>query len=101
VSGAVLAIAIAAAACATTPTDTSLDEARAAVASAAADPAVFKYDELDLANAQKQLANAEFAAQRDAQDMADHEAQLAIGTARLAEIRADEAVAGQRIVAAD
>jgi Family of unknown function (DUF5670)/Domain of unknown function (DUF4398) len=100
-TGAALAASMALAACATMPMHTSLDEARAAVASAGADPAVFQYDALDLATAQKQLANAEYAAQRDAPEMADHEASLAIGTARLAESRADEARAAQRIVAAD
>jgi hypothetical protein len=101
VSGAALALAMALTACATEPMHTSLDEARAAVANAAADPAVFEYDVLDLATAQKQLANAEYAAQREAQDMADHEADLAIGTARLAELRADEAQTAHRMVAAD
>jgi hypothetical protein len=100
-TGAAVAAAMTLAACVTMPTHTSVDEARAAVASAAADPAVFQYDEIDLATAQKQLANAEYAAQRDAQEMADHEADLAIGTARLAERRADEALAAHRIVAAD
>jgi hypothetical protein len=101
VTGAALAVAMALTACATAPMHTSLAEARAAVANAAADPAVFQYDELDLATAQKQLANAEYAAQRAASDMVDHEADLAIGTARLAELRADEALAAHRIVAAD
>jgi Domain of unknown function (DUF4398) len=101
VTAAALAVTMALTACATTPMDRSLDDARAAVASAAADPAVFQYDELDLATAQKQLANAEYAAQRDSQDMVDHEADLAIRTARLAEIRAGEALAAQRVAAVD
>jgi hypothetical protein len=101
VTSAALTVAMAMSACAASPADHSVNDARTAIASAAANPAVAQYDELDLATAQKQLANAEYAAQRDAQDMADHEAELAIQTARLAEIRADEALAAQRVAAAD
>jgi outer membrane protein OmpA-like peptidoglycan-associated protein len=101
ISSAAVAVALVLAACVTAPPDNSLAEARAAVNSAAANPDVARYDALDLAMAQKQLANAESAAQRDARDMADHEAYLAIRTAKLAEVRADEVVAQQRVVVAD
>jgi outer membrane protein OmpA-like peptidoglycan-associated protein len=98
---AALAVSLALAACVTAPPDNSLADARAAVNNAAANPAVARYDALDLAMAQKQLANAENAAQRDAPEMAEHEAYLAIRTARLAEVRADQAVAQQRSALAD
>jgi outer membrane protein OmpA-like peptidoglycan-associated protein len=101
ISSAALAVALVLAACVTAPPDNSLAEARAAVNSAAANPDVARYDALDLAMAQQQLANAESAAQRDARDMADHEAYLAIRTAKLAEVRADEFVAQQRVAVAD
>jgi outer membrane protein OmpA-like peptidoglycan-associated protein len=97
VLSAALAVAMVLAACVTAPPDNSLAEARAAVNSAAANPDVVRYDALDLDMAQKQLANAESAAERDAPDMADHEAYLAIRTAKLAQVRADEMVAQQRV----
>jgi len=87
--------------CVTAPADNSLAEARAAVGSAAANPDVARYDALDLETAQKQLANAESAAAGDAPDMARHEAYLAIRTAKLAQVRADQVVAQQRIAVAD
>jgi|SRR5580698_6035073 outer membrane protein OmpA-like peptidoglycan-associated protein len=94
---AALAVSSLLAACVTAPPDNSLAEARAAVNSAAANPDVVRYDALDLDMAQKQLANAESAAERDAPDMAEHEAYLAIRTAKLAEVRADQVAAQQRV----
>jgi outer membrane protein OmpA-like peptidoglycan-associated protein len=94
---AALAVSSLLAACVTAPPDNSLAEARAAVNSAAANPDVARYDALDLDMAQKQLANAESAAERDAADMAEHEAYLAIRTAKLAQVRADQVVAQQRV----
>jgi outer membrane protein OmpA-like peptidoglycan-associated protein len=101
ISSAALAVSLALAACVTAPPDNSLADARAAVGSATANPDVARYDALDLAMAQQQLANAESAAQRDAPAMADHEAYLAIRTAKLAEVRADQIVAQQRVAVAD
>jgi outer membrane protein OmpA-like peptidoglycan-associated protein len=101
IGSAAVAVALVLAACVTAPPDDSLAQARAAVSSAAANPDVARYDALDLAMAQKQLANAESAAQRDARDMADHEAYLAIRTANLAEVRADDVVAEQRVAVTD
>lgn len=92
---AALAVSLILTACVTAPSDHSLADARAAVNNAAANPEVARYDPLDLAMAQKQLANAENAAQRDAPEMAQHEAYLAIRTARLAEVRADQGMAQQ------
>ncbi|HEV2703856.1 MAG TPA: OmpA family protein [Steroidobacteraceae bacterium] len=88
-----LAVSVSLAACVTAPPDNTLADAGAAVSNATASPEVARYDALDLANAQKQLANAESAAQRGAPEMADHEANLALRTARLAQTRADQAVA--------
>jgi outer membrane protein OmpA-like peptidoglycan-associated protein len=90
---AALAVTLVLSACVTVPSDSSLVDARAAVSSAAANPDVARYDAVDLDMAQKQLANAESAAARDAPDMADHEAYLAIRTAKLAQVRADEVMA--------
>src|SRR5580698_3823592 len=94
---AALAVSLVLAACVTAPPDNSLAEARAAVNGAAANPDVARYDALDLDMAQKQLANAEVAAARDATEMAEHEAYLAIRTAKLAQVRADQIVAQQRV----
>jgi outer membrane protein OmpA-like peptidoglycan-associated protein len=88
-------------ACVTTPPHTSLEQARAAVSTAESNPDVARLDGLDLGMAQKQLANAESAAEHDARDMEDHEAYLAIRTARLAQVRTDEILAQQRITHAD
>ncbi len=97
---AALAVSLTLAACVTAPPDHSLADARAAVNNAAANPDVARYDALDLAMARKQLANAENAAQRDAPEMTEHEAYLAIRTARLAEVRADQVMAQQRAAVA-
>jgi len=95
-----LAACIALAACVTVPTDNSLAEARVAVQGAEADPAVARFDALDLAAAQKHLAIAEDADRHGAMNLEHHEAYLATRVARLAEVRADEGVAQERIAAA-
>ncbi len=75
---AALAACMALSACVTAPADTSLADARAAVQTAEADPAVAKFDSLDLVAAQKHLADAESAADHGSQALVDHEAYLAI-----------------------
>ncbi len=100
---AALAVTMVLSACVTPPPDTTLVAARAAVNSAAANPDVLRYDAIDLDMAQKQLANAESAAANSAPEMAEHEAYLAIRTARLAQVRADQVLTQQRsaVVAGD
>ena len=98
--GTALAACIGLSACVAVPTDNSLAEARAAVRSAEADPAVARFDSLDLAAAQKHLAMAEDAEQHGASNLEFHEAYLATRVARLAEVRADEGVAQERVAAA-
>jgi outer membrane protein OmpA-like peptidoglycan-associated protein len=84
-----MGLALALGACASTPNnDAMLDNARAAVQSAEADPNVNKYDELDMAEARKQLNFAEGAATKhDVKEM-DQAAYMAAQTARLAQARA-------------
>ncbi|MEJ0005394.1 MAG: OmpA family protein [Steroidobacteraceae bacterium] len=89
------------AACASVPTDASLAEARSAVHRAELNPAVTRFDGIDLAAAQKQLAIAEDAAQHGATHLEDHEAYLATRVARLSEMRADEGLAQERVATAD
>jgi outer membrane protein OmpA-like peptidoglycan-associated protein len=100
VNGTALAACIVLSACVSAPTDNSLYEARAAVQSAEANPAVARFDALDLAAAQKHLALAEDAAQHGASNLEHHEAYLATRVARLSEVRADEGVAQERVAAA-
>lgn len=100
VPGTALAASLALSACVVVPTDNSLAEARAAVHSAEADPAVARFDALDLAAAQKHLGIAEDAEQHGATNLEYHEAYLATRVARLAAVRADEGVAQERIAAA-
>jgi outer membrane protein OmpA-like peptidoglycan-associated protein len=101
IASAALVVSLILGACVTTPPDTSLEQARAAVSTAESNPDVARWDGLDLGMAQKQLANAESAAEHDARDMQDHEAYLAIRTARLAQLRTDEILARQRVAGAD
>jgi outer membrane protein OmpA-like peptidoglycan-associated protein len=87
ITGAGLALALAA--CAGGPkTDAALETAKQAVSSAEADPNVPKYAALDLANAQKELAIAQAAANDGKMDQVDQPAYLAAQTARLAQERA-------------
>jgi outer membrane protein OmpA-like peptidoglycan-associated protein len=99
-SGTALAAGIALAACVAVPTDNSLSQARAAVRSAEANPAVARFDAVDLAAAQKHLAMAEDAAQHEAVNLEYHEAYVATRVARLSEVRADEGLAQERVAAA-
>jgi hypothetical protein len=88
--------------CQTAPKDTALlAQARQAVSSAEAEPAVSKYAATDLDRARKLLINAEGAAkERGANDkVTSHYAYLATQTARVAEQRAQEQVAIARIKA--
>ncbi len=96
-----LATCIALSACVTTPPGSSLQDARAAVNTAEADPAVAKFDPINLATAQKHLADAESAADHGSQALVEHESYLAIRVARLSEVHADEVVAEERVAAAD
>lgn len=97
ITSAALAVSLILGACVTTPQDTALVDARAAVATAVSNPDVARFDAVDLSMAQKQLANAESAAEHDARDMEDHEAYLAIRSAKLAQVRTDEILAEQRV----
>jgi outer membrane protein OmpA-like peptidoglycan-associated protein len=95
-AGCVLALA----ACAAGPkTDAALENAQAAVRSAEADPNVPKYAALDLANAQKELAAAQAAANQGKLDEADQPAYLAAQTARLAQVRAKSKANDARVAA--
>jgi outer membrane protein OmpA-like peptidoglycan-associated protein len=87
ITGAGLALALAA--CASGPkTDAALETAQQAVRSAESDPNVPKYAALDLANAQKELATAQAAANAGKMNEVDQPAYLAAQTARLAQVRA-------------
>jgi outer membrane protein OmpA-like peptidoglycan-associated protein len=101
VPSAALATCIVLAACVTTPPDAALSTARAAVQTAAADPAVARYDADDLAAAQKHLGLAEDAAQHQDYGLVDHESYLAIRIAKLSQVRADDALAQNPVIAPD
>lgn len=76
-------------ACASTPeTNPALENARAAVNSAEADPNVAQYDALDLQKAKMDLAGAEAAYSHHDKDAGAQSAYLASQTARLAQLRA-------------
>ena len=98
---AALAACIALSACVTAPPDNSLPQARAAVQSAQANPAVARYDAVDLAAAQRHLINAENANEHQERELSDQEASLAISTARMSQTRADEIVAQGGVSAVD
>jgi outer membrane protein OmpA-like peptidoglycan-associated protein len=88
------------AACAATPkTDAALESAESAVRSAESDPNVPKYAALDLANAQKELAEAQAAANQGKMDQVDQPAYLAAQTARLAQVRAKGKAEDARVAA--
>jgi outer membrane protein OmpA-like peptidoglycan-associated protein len=92
--------ALALAACAATPkTDAALQSAQAAVRSAESDPNVPKYAALDLANAQKELGEAQAAANQGKIDEVDQPAYLAAQTARLAQVRAKSKSEDARVAA--
>jgi outer membrane protein OmpA-like peptidoglycan-associated protein len=98
--GTAITACLALAACVAVPTDNSLEQARIAVHSAELDPAVARFDAIDLAAAQKHLALAEDAEHQGARDLVDHEAYLATRVARLSQVRADEGLAQERVAAA-
>jgi len=76
-------------ACASAPqSNATLDRARAAVESAAADSNVARYAPLDLEAAKKHLADAEAAQTQHHESEVDQQAYLAAQTARLAQLRA-------------
>lgn len=84
-----ISCALALGACAATPkTDAALQQAQSAVSSAQADPNVSKYAALDLANAEKELATAQAAANQGEMENVDQPAYLAMETARIAQVRA-------------
>jgi len=94
------ACALALAACAATPkTDAALENAQTAVRSAESDPNVPKYAALDLADAQKELAAAQAAANEGKMDEVDQPAYLAAQTARLAQVRAKGKAEDARVAA--
>jgi outer membrane protein OmpA-like peptidoglycan-associated protein len=90
--------------CETTPqTSVALDEARAAVAAAEADPNVAKYAPTELDRARKLLVNAQGSAEQNGikDPSTAHYAYLASQMARIAEQRAHEQVATARIKAGE
>jgi outer membrane protein OmpA-like peptidoglycan-associated protein len=88
------------AACAATPkTDAALESAQSAVRSAESDPNVPKYAALDLASAQKELAEAQASANQGKMDQVDQPAYLAAQTARLAQVRAKGKAEDARVAA--
>jgi outer membrane protein OmpA-like peptidoglycan-associated protein len=94
------ACALALAACAATPkTDAALENAQTAVRSAESDPNVPKYAALDLADAQKELAAAQAAANEGKMDEVDQPAYLAAQTAHLAQVRAKGKAEDARVAA--
>jgi outer membrane protein OmpA-like peptidoglycan-associated protein len=97
---AAMAIAMTFAGCASTPTtNPALENARAAVRSAEADPNVSKYAALDLQAAKGELQEAESAAMKhDEADIAQP-AYLAAQTARLAQLKASAKADDARVAA--
>jgi outer membrane protein OmpA-like peptidoglycan-associated protein len=97
---AAMAVAMTFAGCASTPTtNPALENARAAVRSAEADPNVGKYAALDLQAAKNELQEAESAAMKhDEADIAQP-AYLAAQTARLAQIKASAKADDARVAA--
>jgi len=94
------ACALVLAACAATPkTDAALENAQTAVRAAESDPNVPKYAALDLADAQKDLAAAQAAANEGKMDEVDQPAYLAAQTARLAQVRAKGKAEDARVAA--
>ncbi len=95
-----IAVALGLAACASTPkTNLALENARAQVHAADADPNVHKYAALDLESAKKQLDAAESAAMNHQDAAIAHPAYLATQTARLAEARAAAKADDARVAA--
>ena len=98
VAGASLALALGA--CATTPKpNAALEDARAAVQTAQADPNVAKYAPLDLDRAQKDLSVAEDAAMHHHDADVTQPAYLAMQNARLAQAHAAQKADEARIAA--
>jgi outer membrane protein OmpA-like peptidoglycan-associated protein len=97
---AAMAIAMAFAGCAGTPTtNPALENARAAVRAAEADPNVGKYEALDLQAAKNELQDADSAAMRhDEADIAQP-AYMAAQTARLAQLKASAKADDARVAA--
>ena len=97
---AAMAIAMAFAGCAGTPTtNPALENARAAVRAAEADPNVGKYEALDLQAAKNELQEAESAAMKhDEADIAQP-AYMAAQTARLAQLKASAKADDARVAA--
>jgi outer membrane protein OmpA-like peptidoglycan-associated protein len=85
-----LALPLGLLACASAPQpNATLDRARAAIQSAAADPNVSQFAPLDLEAAKKHLADAEQAAREHHEKEVDQQAYLASQTARLAQLRGE------------
>ncbi|HXP66827.1 MAG TPA: OmpA family protein [Steroidobacteraceae bacterium] len=98
ISGVSLALALGA--CATTPQpNAALEDARAAVQTAQADPNVAKYAPLEMERAQKDLSVAEDAAMHHHDAEVTQPAYLATQTARLAQAHAAQKVDEARIAA--
>src|ERR1700677_3707346 len=97
---AAMAVAMTFAGCASTPTTTpALENARAAVRAAEADPNVGKYGALDLQAAKNELQEAESAAMKHNEAGIAQPAYLAAQTARLAQINASAKADDARVAA--
>jgi outer membrane protein OmpA-like peptidoglycan-associated protein len=95
-----MGFALALSACAATPKiNPALEDARAALQSAEADPNVARYDAMDLADARKQLDAAEAASQHGDVKTTDQAAYIAAQTARLAQARASTKADDARVAA--
>jgi outer membrane protein OmpA-like peptidoglycan-associated protein len=95
-----MSLALALGACATTPqTNAALEDARAALQTAQADPDVTKYAPLDLDRAQKELSLAEDAAAHHRDAEVTQPAYLATQNARLAQAHAAQKADEARIAA--
>src|ERR1700760_4402218 len=95
-----VSLALALGACATTPKpNAALEDARAAVQTAQADPNVAKYSPLELDRAQKDLSVAEDAAMHHHDAEVTQPAYLATQNARLAQAHGAQKVGEARIAA--
>src|ERR1700721_2932770 len=98
---AAMAAAMTFAGCASTPTtNPALENARAAVRSAEADPNVGKYAALDLQAAKNELQEAESAAMKHDEADIGQPAYLAAQTARLAQLKASAKADDARVAPA-
>jgi outer membrane protein OmpA-like peptidoglycan-associated protein len=97
---AAFSLALALAACASTPRpDAAMDDARAAIGAAEANPNVSQYAALDLETAKKDMAAADAAVQAHNNDAAAQSAYLAMQNARIAQAHAAAKADDARVAA--